>query len=83
MCEKTLEEEGVHGDITVADFNLDLIPLNEDVISMENADSLKEVRAHYDCFKPLEHSELMPRPTSPLSARCWATKRHCSTPPRA
>ncbi len=43
MCEKTLEEEGVHGDITVADFNLDLIPLNNDIISMESSDSLREV----------------------------------------
>jgi vacuolar protein sorting-associated protein 33A len=50
MCEKTLEEEGVHGDITVADFNLDLIPLNNDIVSMENSDSLREVRLIlHDC----------------------------------
>jgi hypothetical protein len=46
MCDKTLEEEGVHGNITVADFNLDLIPLNNDVISMETSDSLREVSLH-------------------------------------
>ena len=52
MCEKTLEEEGVHGDITVGDFNLDLVPLGEDVISMESSDSLREVSTrelkHFD-----------------------------------
>mmetsp|Transcript_711 Transcript_711/g.1671 ORF Transcript_711/g.1671 Transcript_711/m.1671 type:complete len:171 (+) Transcript_711:67-579(+) len=49
MCEKILEEEGVHGNITVADFNLDLVPLNNDVMSMETADSLREVGF---CSKP-------------------------------
>mmetsp|Transcript_710 Transcript_710/g.1667 ORF Transcript_710/g.1667 Transcript_710/m.1667 type:complete len:516 (+) Transcript_710:67-1614(+) len=48
MCEKILEEEGVHGNITVADFNLDLVPLNNDVMSMETADSLRECSLHGD-----------------------------------
>ncbi len=54
MCEKTLEEEGVHGDITVADFNLDLIPLNNDIISMESSDSLREVSLNFSCLMFLD-----------------------------
>lgn len=82
MCEKTLEEEGVHGDITVADFNLDLIPLNEDVISMENADSLKEVDATRITIQVARTCCTDDSPAL-CSARCWATKPPCSTPPRA
>ncbi|KAI7881074.1 Sec1-like protein [Lichtheimia hyalospora FSU 10163] len=35
ICERVLEEEGVFGSITIADYAMDWIPLEDDVISME------------------------------------------------
>eukprot|EP01112_Ceratiomyxa_fruticulosa_P014948 TRINITY_DN4340_c0_g6_i1.p1 TRINITY_DN4340_c0_g6~~TRINITY_DN4340_c0_g6_i1.p1 ORF type:complete len:617 (-),score=127.38 TRINITY_DN4340_c0_g6_i1:93-1943(-) len=35
ICERVLEEEGVYGNITVGEYHLDLIPFDEDVLSLE------------------------------------------------
>ncbi|KAI9320900.1 Sec1-like protein [Dichotomocladium elegans] len=35
VCERVLEEEGVFGSITIADYAMDWIPLEDDLISME------------------------------------------------
>ena len=35
VCEKILEEEGVYGHVILEDLKLDLIPFDEDIISME------------------------------------------------
>ncbi|KAL1931765.1 hypothetical protein VTP01DRAFT_9909 [Rhizomucor pusillus] len=35
VCERVLEEEGVFGSITIGDYALDWIPLDDDIISME------------------------------------------------
>jgi vacuolar protein sorting-associated protein 33A len=35
IAERVLEEEGVYGDVTVGQFNLDLIPFDDDVLSLE------------------------------------------------
>jgi hypothetical protein len=35
LCERILEEEGVYGDVHISEFPLDLIPLEEDVYSLE------------------------------------------------
>lgn len=40
---RILEEEGVLGDITISSYNLQLIPLADDVISMENDSTFKEI----------------------------------------
>jgi hypothetical protein len=44
LCEKELELLGVLGDVTLADFHLELIPFDEDVLSLELAPAFK------DCF---------------------------------
>jgi hypothetical protein len=38
-----LEEEGVLGDVTISPYNLQFIPLAEDVISLENDTAFKEI----------------------------------------
>jgi hypothetical protein len=38
-----LEEEGVYGDMTIGSLDLGLIPLDEDLLSMENPDIYREV----------------------------------------
>ncbi|KAJ3351599.1 hypothetical protein HDU91_006100, partial [Kappamyces sp. JEL0680] len=35
ICDKFLEEEGIFGDVTVGEFHLDLIPFEDDVLSLE------------------------------------------------
>lgn len=40
---RILEEEGVLGDITISFYNLQFIPLAEDVISLENDNAFKEL----------------------------------------
>lgn len=35
VCERVLEEEGVFGSITIGDYAMDWIPLDDDIISME------------------------------------------------
>ncbi|EPT03435.1 hypothetical protein FOMPIDRAFT_1046976 [Fomitopsis schrenkii] len=43
LVSRILEEEGVLGDITISSYNLQFIPLAEDVISLENDKALKEL----------------------------------------
>lgn len=42
ICEKVLEEIGVYGDIKIGEYPLDLIPFDEDILSMEIPTSFKE-----------------------------------------
>eukprot|EP00854_Cymbomonas_tetramitiformis_P026746 gene26746-32861_t len=48
ICEKVLEEEGVYGDITLGEFNLELIPFEEDVLSLELETSFRDVLVEGD-----------------------------------
>eukprot|EP00899_Mesostigma_viride_P017161 jgi/Mesvir1/25446/Mv01717-RA.1 len=41
VCDKVLNDEGVMGDVSVREYNLELIPLEDDVVSMELADTLR------------------------------------------
>ncbi|KAJ3209154.1 hypothetical protein HDU67_006368 [Dinochytrium kinnereticum] len=43
VCEQVLEEEGVLGDITLGEFHLDLVPLDDDVLSLELDDSFRDL----------------------------------------
>ncbi|KAI0828904.1 Sec1-like protein [Trametes gibbosa] len=43
LVTRILEEEGVLGDITISSYNLQFIPLAEDVISLENENAFKEI----------------------------------------
>ncbi|KAI8809867.1 vacuolar protein sorting-associated protein 33A [Cladochytrium replicatum] len=43
VCERVLEEEGVYGEVTLGEFHLDLVPLDEDVVSMELDNSFREL----------------------------------------
>ncbi|RDX51187.1 Sec1-like protein [Lentinus brumalis] len=43
LVTRILEEEGVLGDVTVHSYNLQFIPLAEDVISLENDNAFKEI----------------------------------------
>jgi hypothetical protein len=48
ICEKVLEEEGVYGDITFGEYPLQLIPFEEDVLSMEMEGALREIHVEGD-----------------------------------
>ena len=43
-----LEEEGVYGDITFGEYPLDLIPFEEDVLSMELESGFREIAVEGD-----------------------------------
>jgi hypothetical protein len=43
-----LEEEGVYGDITFGEYPLDLIPFEEDVLSMELDGGFREIAIEND-----------------------------------
>ncbi|KAI0931375.1 hypothetical protein AcW1_001210 [Taiwanofungus camphoratus] len=43
LVTRILEEEGVLGDITISSYNLQFIPLADDVISLENGNAFKEL----------------------------------------
>jgi len=43
LATRILEEEGVLGDVTILPYNLQFIPLAEDVISLENDSAFKEI----------------------------------------
>eukprot|EP00455_Lapot_gusevi_P054621 TRINITY_DN8788_c0_g2_i3.p1 TRINITY_DN8788_c0_g2~~TRINITY_DN8788_c0_g2_i3.p1 ORF type:complete len:576 (+),score=176.77 TRINITY_DN8788_c0_g2_i3:83-1729(+) len=42
LCEKALAEHGVYGDVTTGEYHLDLIPFDEDILSMELDSSFQE-----------------------------------------
>jgi hypothetical protein len=43
LITRVLEEEGVLGDITISAYNLQFIPIADDVISLENGEAFKEI----------------------------------------
>ncbi|KZT73220.1 Sec1-like protein [Daedalea quercina L-15889] len=43
LVSRILEEEGILGDVTISSYNLQFIPLAEDVISLENDNAFKEL----------------------------------------
>ncbi|KAF9245690.1 Sec1-like protein [Melanogaster broomeanus] len=43
LVSRILEEEGVLGDVTVSSYNLQFIPIAEDVVSLENDNAFKEL----------------------------------------
>ena len=45
LVSRILEEEGVLGDVTISAFNLQFIPIAEDVISLESDSAFKELWA--------------------------------------
>lgn len=48
VCEKVLETEGVYADVTIGEYSLDLIPFEEDVLSLELEMSYKECHVDGD-----------------------------------
>jgi hypothetical protein len=48
ICDKFLEDEGVFGDVAVGEFHLDLIPLDEDLLSLEMGDAFRSLFADGD-----------------------------------
>lgn len=43
LITRILEEEGVLGDVTISSYNLQLIPIAEDVVSLEHDTAFKEI----------------------------------------
>lgn len=43
VCDKVLEEQGVLGDVSIAEFPLYFIPLEMDILSLELEDSFSEL----------------------------------------
>ena len=43
LVTRVLEEEGVLGDVTISSYNLQFIPIADDVISLENENAFKEI----------------------------------------
>ncbi|KAI1320180.1 hypothetical protein EDD11_001784 [Mortierella claussenii] len=48
LCEKVLENEGVSGEITKGEYHLDLIPLEDDLLSLEWDSTFKELYLDQD-----------------------------------
>lgn len=43
LVSRVLEEEGVLGDVNISSYNLQFIPVAEDVISLEHENTLREI----------------------------------------
>jgi hypothetical protein len=43
ICERVLEDEGVYGDVTIGEYHLDIVPLDDDLLSMELDNSFKDL----------------------------------------
>ncbi|KAL5640261.1 hypothetical protein ACGC1H_007510 [Rhizoctonia solani] len=43
LCDKILEDEGVFGEVTISEFPLEFIPLEDDLISLEWDNTFKEI----------------------------------------
>lgn len=43
LVTRVLEEEGVLGEVTISSFNMQLIPLEDDLISLEHDNAFKEI----------------------------------------
>jgi hypothetical protein len=53
LVSRILEEEGVLGDVTISSYNLQFIPIAEDVISLEYENTMRElwvVSEDLSCF---------------------------------
>ncbi|KAF9360746.1 hypothetical protein BGX34_007526 [Mortierella sp. NVP85] len=48
LCEKVLEDEGVFGEITKGEYHLDLLPLEDDLLSLEWDSTFKELYLDQD-----------------------------------
>ena len=48
LCERILEEEGVYGDVHISEFPLYMIPLDDDVYSLELNDSFADLYLRKD-----------------------------------
>lgn len=42
ICERVLEEQGVYGNVNVGEFMLDLLPFDDDVVSLELDNGYRE-----------------------------------------
>jgi hypothetical protein len=45
LVKRILEEEGVLGEVSISSFNMQFIPLSDDVVSLENENAFKEIWA--------------------------------------
>ena len=57
LITRILEEEGVLGDVTISSYNLQLIPIADDVVSLEHDTAFKEIWAvcwHVSCVAKTE-----------------------------
>lgn len=52
ICDRILEEEGVIGDIMIGEFYLDLVSLEEDVLSLEMPMSFRDLFLVTYCIIP-------------------------------
>jgi vacuolar protein sorting-associated protein 33A len=43
LCDKYLEEEGIYGDVTLGEFHLDIIPFDDDIISLDLHNSFRDI----------------------------------------
>ncbi|WWC92946.1 uncharacterized protein L201_007909 [Kwoniella dendrophila CBS 6074] len=48
LCKKILEDQGVAGDVTISEFKLELIPMEDDLLSMEMDDVARDVYLNGD-----------------------------------
>jgi len=48
LCKETLEEQGVYGNLKIRDFNFDLIPLENDLLSLEMNFSFRDTYIDQD-----------------------------------
>ena len=53
---RVLEEEGVLGDVTISSYNLQFIPIADDVVSLENSEAFKEIWVVGRTFLPQHYS---------------------------
>jgi hypothetical protein len=59
LITRVLEEEGVLGDVTISSYNLQFIPIADDVVSLENSEAFKEIWVVGSIFLSLHCSLLM------------------------
>jgi hypothetical protein len=59
LITRVLEEEGVLGDVTISSYNLQFIPIADDVVSLENSEAFKEIWVVGSTFLLLHYSLLM------------------------
>jgi len=64
VCERILEEEGVFGDIQLNEFNLDLVPFDDDLASLEMDSAFRELSLvrRWGCAPPHRGCDLRSHP---------------------